>query len=85
MEQNLRPYFSESTWFFVQEKMAEKAEEEWKKRFRAMKDELDWSYADMAKIMNSDSPDAVKSSVSRKIPGFAKLAIGVYEEMQRKK
>jgi len=85
MEQNLKPFFSESTWAFVRTKMAEKAEEEWKKRFKAMKDELDWSYADMAKIMNSDNPDAVKSSVSRKIPGFAKLAVGVYEEMQRKK
>ena len=38
----------------------------------------------MANIMNSDSADAVKSSVSRKLPGFAKLAIGVYESMQGK-
>ena len=49
-----------------------------------MKDDLDWSYTDMANIMNSDSADAVKSSVSRKLPGFAKLAIGVYESMQGK-
>jgi len=47
-----------------------------------MNDDLDWSYADIASIMNSDSPDAIKSSVSRKIPGFAKLAIGVYEKMR---
>lgn len=85
MEQNLRPFFSESTWAFVQAKMTEKAEEEWKKRFRVMKDELDWSYANMAKIMDSDSPTAVKSSVSRKIPGFGRLAIGVFEEMREKK
>ena len=85
MEQNLRPFFSESTWAFVRAKMAEKVEEEWKKRFRAMKEELDWSYADMAKIMDSDSPAAVKSSVSRKIPGFAKLAVGVFEEMREQK
>ncbi len=82
MEQNLKPYFSEATWAFVQAKMEEKAEEEWKKRFKAMKDDLDWSYADIASIMNSGSPDAIKSSVSRKIPGFAKLAIGVYEKMR---
>jgi hypothetical protein len=82
MEQNLKPFFSESTWDFIKAKMEEKVEEEWKKRFKAMKEDLDWSYADMAKIMNSDSPDAIKSSVSRKIPGFAKLAVGVYEEMR---
>lgn len=64
--------------------MEEKAEREWKKRFKAMKDDLDWSYTDMANIMDSDSADAVKSSVSRKLPGFAKLAIGVYESMQEK-
>lgn len=84
MEQNLRPHFSEGTWAFVRKTMEEKAEQEWKKRFKAMKDDLDWSYTDMANIMNSDSADAVKSSVSRKLPGFAKLAIGVYESMQGK-
>lgn len=84
MEQNLKPHFSEDTWAFVLKTMEDKAEQEWKKRFKAMKDDLDWSYTDMAKIMNSESADAIKSSVSRKIPGFAKLAVGVYEMMRRK-
>lgn len=84
MEQNLKPHFSEGTWAFVRKTMEEKAEQEWKKRLKAMKDDLDWSYTDMANIMNSDSAYAVKSSVSRKLPGFAKLPIGVYEPMQRK-
>jgi hypothetical protein len=85
MEQNLKSHFSESTWAFVRKTMAEKAEQEWKQRFKAMKNDLEWSYSDMAKIMDSDSADAVKSSVARKIPGFAKLAVGVYEMMQMKK
>ena len=84
MEQNLKPFFSETTWDFVRATMEEKAEQEWKKRFKAMKGSLDWSYEDMANIMNSESADAIKSSISRRIPGFAKLAIGVYEAMQEK-
>lgn len=84
MEQNLKPFFSDSTWAFVRAKMEEKAENEWKRRFKAMKDDLDWSYVDIAKIMDSESPDAVKSSISRKVPGFAKLAVGVYELMKEK-
>jgi hypothetical protein len=84
MEQNLKPFFSEDTWAFIQATMEEKAAQEWKIRFKAMKADLGWSYTDMANIMNASGPDAIKSSVSRHIPGFAKLAVGVYEMMQEK-
>lgn len=83
MEQNLKPFFSTEIWSFIRATMEEKAENEWKNRFKTMKEDLNWSYADMAGIMDASSPDSIKSSVARKIPGFAKLAVSVYEKMKR--
>lgn len=61
----------------------ERAEEEWKQRFRAMKKELGWTYEEMARFMGASSGDSLKASVSRKVPGFAKLAVCVFEQMKK--
>lgn len=71
------------TFNFIRQKMLERAEEEWKQRFRAMKKELGWTYDELARFMGAGSGDSVKSSVSRKLPAFAKLAVCVFEEMKK--
>jgi len=69
------------TFAFIREKMLERAEEEWKQRFRVMKKELGWTYEEMARFMGASSGDSLKASVSRKLPAFAKLAVCVFERM----
>ena len=70
------------TFAFIRKKMLERAEAEWKQRFRAMKKELGWTYEQMARFMGASSGDSVKASVSRKVPGFAKLAVCVFERIR---
>lgn len=73
--------YSAETLSFIRQKMLERAEEEWKARFRAMKKDLGWTYGDMARFIGAKSGASLKASVSRKLPGFAKLAVCVYEQM----
>lgn len=75
--------YSEETFAFIRQKMQERVEEEWKQRFRAMKKQLNWTYAEIAEFMGAGSADAVKASISRKLPAFAKLAVCVFEQMQQ--
>lgn len=70
------------TFAFIRQKMLERAETEWKQRFRAMKKELGWTYEEMVRFMGASSGDSLKASVSRKLPGFAKLAVCVFEKMK---
>ncbi len=83
MEYNLKDAYPPETFAFIRRKMMERAEEEWKQRFRAMKKELGWTYEEMARFMGASSGDSLKASVSRKLPGFAKLAVCVFERMKK--
>ncbi len=81
---NLKDAYPPETFTFIRQKMLERAEEEWKQRFRAMKKELGWTYDDIATFIGAGSGNSVKASVSRKLPAFAKLAVCVYERMKRR-
>lgn len=77
--------YPEETFNFIQEKMASRSEKEWQQRFKKMKKALGWSYEDMATFMQAGSGAAVKSSVNRKLPAFAKLAVCVFEQLYNEK
>jgi DNA-binding XRE family transcriptional regulator len=64
--------------------MAEKSEKEWQERFKTMKNELGWTYEQMATFVGAKSDDSIKASINRKLPTFAKLAVCVFEEMKGK-
>lgn len=68
---------------FIQEKMAKRSEEEWQERFKAMKKKLGWSYDQMAKFMGAGSGNAVKASINRQLPAFAKLSVCIFETMEK--
>lgn len=67
---------------FMRKKMLERAEQEWKDRFKAMKKSLGWTYDEMAKYMGAQSGGSLKASVNRKLPAFAKLAVCIFEKMK---
>ncbi|MFK7937680.1 MAG: hypothetical protein AB8G22_29450 [Saprospiraceae bacterium] len=67
---------------FIQQKMQERSEKEWQQRFRAMKKELGWSYADIARFIGAENEASVRASINRKVPAFGKLAVCVFEEMK---
>lgn len=69
---------------FIQQKMAQRSETEWQQRFKIMKKKLGWSYEDMARFMGAESGNAVKASINRKLPAFAKLAVCIFETMDIK-
>lgn len=81
IELNLKDQFSEDVFMFIRQKMEERAEAEWKQRFKAMKKRMGWQYDDIARYMNAGSEDAVKASISRKLPAFAKLAVCIFEQL----
>lgn len=83
MEYNLKPSTPPDVFEFIRQKMLERAEEEWKARFRAMKKDLGWTYDNMARFIGAKSGASLKASVSRKLPGFAKLAVCVYERAKQ--
>jgi hypothetical protein len=69
---------------FICQKMADRSETEWIRRFKEMKKKLGWTYDDMAKFMGAKSGASVKASINRKLPAFAKLAVCVFEECSGK-
>ncbi len=77
--------YPESTMNFILEKMQERSEADWQNRFKAMKKALGWKYEDMAKFIGASGSDSIKASVNRQLPAFAKLAVCVFEEMNRQK
>jgi hypothetical protein len=83
IEANLKNRITSETYAFVVAKMAERAEQEWQERFKKMKKELNWTYADIARFMEASGEDAVKSSISRKLPAFAKFAVCVFEQSKK--
>jgi len=76
--------YPESTMNFIREKMRERSEADWQKRFKAMKKALGWSYEDMARYMGASGGDSVKASVNRQLPAFAKLAVCMFEGRHEK-
>ena len=76
--------YSEETFAFIRQKMLERAEVEWKQRFKTMKKSLGWTYEEMARFMNAGGPDSLKATVSRQLPAFAKLAVCVFETMRER-
>ena len=85
MQLNTKRDYTPEIFNFIESKMAERAELEWQKRFKKMKKTLGWTHDDIARFIGASSGNSVKASVNRQIPAFAKLAICVFEEMQRKK
>ena len=70
---------------FMRAKMSERVELEWKARFKKMRRELGWTFDEMARFIGAESGNSLKSSVSRQVPAFAKLAVCVFEEMKKAK
>jgi hypothetical protein len=83
VEANLKDEFSPEIFAFIKKTMAEKSEKEWQERFKTMKNELGWTYQQMATFVGAKSGDAIKASINRKLPAFAKLAVCVFEEMKK--
>ena len=77
--------YSADTFAFILETMQKRSEKEWQQRFKAMKKTLGWSYEDMATFMGAENAESVKSSINRKLPAFAKLAVCVFEHLQNQK
>lgn len=82
LELNVKDSYTPEVWDFIQTNLMKRAEMEWKQRFSNMKKTLDWNYTDIAKFMNASNSSSVKSSISRGLPAFAKLAVCVFEHMQ---
>ena len=77
--------YSEEMFAFILETMQKRSEKEWQQRFKAMKKELGWSYDDMANFIGAENAQSVKSSINRKLPAFAKLAVCVFEQLKNPK
>ena len=75
--------YSPKVFAFIQQKMKERSEKEWQDRFKTMKKTLGWSYDQMATYSGASNGASVKASVNRKLPAFAKLAVCVFEQMQK--
>ena len=77
--------YPEATFAFIVETMHKRSEKEWQQRFKTMKKELGWSYDDMANFIGAENAETVKSSINRKLPAFAKLAVCIFEHLQNPK
>ena len=69
----------EENWLFFKSKMEEKIKKDWTRRFRKMMQDNNWTYENIAKIGNFKSVNIIKSTISRGLPSFAKLAVLVHE------
>lgn len=76
--------YSEEIFAFIQAKMKERSEKEWQEKFKTMKQSLGWSYEEMAIYMEAKNGASVKASINRQLPAFAKLAVCVFEEMNKR-
>jgi hypothetical protein len=83
-EKNLKNSFSPEVFEFIRSEMMKRAEIEWENRFKAMKTQLGWTYDDIARFIHAESGNSVKSSINRKLPAMAKLAVCVFEAMKEK-
>ncbi|MEM1216189.1 MAG: hypothetical protein AAGJ82_10915, partial [Bacteroidota bacterium] len=76
--------YNEEIFKFMEDTMQKRSEEEWKERFRTMKKDMNWTYADIARFVGAENENAVRASINRKVPAFGKLAVCVFEEMQKR-
>ena len=80
IELTQKDQYDEKTFAHIKAVMQARIEAEWKDRFKRMKRELGWSYEQMASFIGASSGDALKATISRKIPAMANLAICVFEQ-----
>lgn len=85
IEHTQKEDYTPEIFAFILEKMAERSEREWKQRFKSMKKQLGWSYDDMARFIGASNGASVKASINRQLPAFAKLAVCVFEQMNKNK
>ena len=71
---------SESEWIFYKEMMEKKIKKDWISRFRKMMKETSLSYNQIALIGGFKNGDVLKSTISRGLPNFAKLAVFIHEK-----
>ena len=72
------------TMDFIRAEMQKRIEAEWKARFRKMRESLGWNFEEMAAFLDASSGASLKASISRGLPAWAKLAVCVFEEMERR-
>lgn len=80
---NYKDDYSAEILAFIEEKMQAEIENEWRERFRKMKQSLNWSYDEMADFIGAASGNTLKSSISRQVPAFGKLAICLFEKLKK--
>ncbi len=73
----------EEVWQFYRQKMMVKIRKDWARRFRAMMKGMNWTYDDVAQQGGFQSAATVKSTISRGLPSFAKVAVRLYEQMMQ--
>ncbi len=74
-----------NTWLHYQKVMREKIKEDWINRFRKMMKENNWTYKELAAMGGFKNAAVVKSTISRGLPSFAKLAVKIHEEANSKR
>lgn len=79
MEVTQKEAYPQDVFTSMVENMKKRSDVEWQQRFDDMKNELGWSFEDIANFTDSENPIDLKESVSQKIPTFAKLAVCVFE------
>jgi hypothetical protein len=84
IEHTQKADYPPETFAFIREQMALRSEAEWIARFKTMKKILGWTYDEMARYIGAASGAALRASVNRKLPAFAKLAVCVFEQMNKK-
>lgn len=73
---------SKSEWIFYKKVMDEKIKKDWISRFRKMMKENSLSYNQIALIGGFKNGNVLKSTISRGLPNFAKLAVFIHEKRQ---
>jgi len=71
-------------WEFYKREMESKIRKNWSDRFRKMMKENNWDYEDIAMMGSFKSGKVIEATISRGLPSFAKLAVIIYENNQKK-
>ena len=74
----------ELEWNFYKKIMKEKIKKDWIMRFRKMMKEVEITYDDLALIGGFKNGNVLKSTISRGIPNFAKVAVFIHEKNNQK-
>ena len=76
---------SEEHWQHVKSTYEEIIRKDWVARFKAMMATYEWSYEDVAKWGRFKNGKVIEATISRGLPSFAKLAVVVFEQQQKRK